>query len=285
MNILLGINTTGTVRVGEILPLLLPYRSKGDLVEKAWGISLHQQKTARLFKDDVTAQKAAYHGFAHDHEGHGLLAQTILSEGQAVTAYADIAPFARELGGRVWTFTHDSDLPNLDQLEVIGFRPIGTSAAERAFCLLLDTARDYLGENGEIPDPQKMLHRLARETSRISASGHFNYMLSNGDYLFVHSHTQLDILMAEDDAEQRDICLVASQQMTDDDFWSCLLPHSLTMIRNGKIIGQVRMENPADTTMQKNHAASLRKFQQNRRAAIAERQEQCAGDGHLYECS
>lgn len=84
MNILLGINAAGAVRVSEILPLLLPYRSEGDLVEKAWGISLHQQKTARLFKDDVTAQKAAYHGFTHDHEGHGLLAQTILSEGQAV---------------------------------------------------------------------------------------------------------------------------------------------------------------------------------------------------------
>lgn len=282
MNILLGINAAGAVRISEVLPLLLPTGSEDHQGGNAWGISIHQNETARLLKDHISLQRPAYYGFSGERHiaGNGFLAQTTLSV--TVPAYADIAPFERELGGRSWTFIHDSDLQNLDQYEVTGYHPIGQTAAERAFCLLLDTARDYLAEDGGIPDPEKMLHRLARQTSVLTAHGHFNFMLSNGDTLFVHSHTRLDVLLS--DTQEQPVCLVASQKMTDDDFWSCLLPNTLTMIRNGKILAQVRTENPVSEAVRQRHVATLGRIQANRYAALAERHQR-AGDGHLYESS
>ncbi|WP_184222862.1 class II glutamine amidotransferase [Paenochrobactrum gallinarii] len=58
-----------------------------------------------------------------------------------------------------------------------------------------------------------MLDQLREATSNITENAHFNYILTNGTYLFAHSHRRLDLLISpiSHDSHAPQTCIIASQ--------------------------------------------------------------------------
>ena len=108
---------------------------------------------------------------------------------QGRIALENCHPFVRELWGRYWVFAHNGDLkdfaPSLDG----GYRPVGNTDSELAFCYLLQELRRRFGDQAP---PLAALKTALRElTTAIAAYGTFNMMLSDGNALFAHCSTAL----------------------------------------------------------------------------------------------
>ncbi|KQU86337.1 hypothetical protein ASD00_31055 [Ensifer sp. Root31] len=275
MNIILGVSASKPIGIDEVLELVLPLRGNALTSSATWGLVAHEGRAARVFKDGVSTGKPTFFTVAMDRElrSHSYVVQRSFRGHQSTPSHGDITPFERELRGRSWVFANDGDLQKVPQLELCGFYPLGDSKAERAFCLLLNAIREYVSEDGEVRYPDQMIDRIARITTSINAYGGFNYILSNGSYVVAHSHTQLHLLSLRDasDAKLRNACLVASQELTDDDHWSCLPPNSLTLIRDGSIIDQKRTGNPASPAAWQEHERGAQHVAENRRAFATER--------------
>jgi len=74
------------------------------------------------------------------------------------------------------------------------FLPVGTTDSEQAFCLILETMHSGFSSK---PDPDKLYQLICKTTKEISGFGNFNFLLSNGEYLFAHCSSDLHYLIRQ----------------------------------------------------------------------------------------
>ena len=97
-------------------------------------------------------------------------------------------PFVRELWGRYWVFAHNGDLKDFQPRLHGGFRPVGNTDSERAFCWLMqELAKSHAG----VPSVAELTLTLRELVPRIARHGTFNFLLSNGQALWAHASTKL----------------------------------------------------------------------------------------------
>ena len=99
-------------------------------------------------------------------------------------ALVNTHPFMRELWGRYWIFAHNGTLENFRPEFGNRYRPVGSTDSEQAFCHLLDTLRLRYPDGQPLWRNSTAPSRRCRRKSR--RHGKFNYILSNGEYLFAH---------------------------------------------------------------------------------------------------
>ena len=99
-------------------------------------------------------------------------------------ALVNTHPFMRELWGRYWIFAHNGTLENFRTQSGGQYRPVGTTDSEQAFCQLLDSLR--LRHPDGQPPLAELYGSIAAWSAEIAKHGKFNYILSNGDYLFAY---------------------------------------------------------------------------------------------------
>jgi len=160
-------------------------------------------------------------------------------------------PFVRRLWGLDWAFAHNGNLEGL-ALPSAGscYQPLGETDSEAAFCRILDALRACFGE---LRPPAKVLHvALSRITAELASHGSFNYLLSDGEYLFAHRSTDLyylvrrapfarealidcdiEINLAGVNHLDDHIVIVATQPLTHANGWRALEPGRVTAFRNG----------------------------------------------------
>jgi glutamine amidotransferase len=103
-------------------------------------------------------------------------------------------PFVRELWGRYWVFAHNGDLKNYAPTLHGNFKPVGTTDSELAFCWLLqELSKSHAG----VPSIEELTLTLAELVPQISASGTFNFLLSNGEALWAHASTKLHYVLRQ----------------------------------------------------------------------------------------
>ncbi|KAG0162699.1 hypothetical protein DFQ30_001435 [Apophysomyces sp. BC1015] len=102
-------------------------------------------------------------------------------------------PFQRELWGRHWIFAHNGDLR--DYTPALGdvYLPVGTTDSELAFCAIMQHLRERFP--GVQPPLDEIFDALTQITREITQHGVFNFLMSNGQALFVHCSTHLYYLM------------------------------------------------------------------------------------------
>lgn len=83
-----------------------------------------------------------------------------------------------------WSFAHNGTVRKIKNLDLKKFKPQGETDSECAFCYLLD--KIY-----EEEDVKKMIRIIEDEALRIKKLGRFNFLLSNGKYLFVFGDDSL----------------------------------------------------------------------------------------------
>lgn len=178
----------------------LAQRGGGDGPHKdGWGVAYFEGHDVFLLRE---ASPAAESGLVHFMERNGPPSTLVLSHIRLATqgepALRNTQPFQRELGGRAHVFAHNGNLPGVrDQcrLKTRRFTPLGETDSEFAFCSLLERLKSaWTKANGQIPPLELRLDIVTRFAEWLRPLGPFNFVYTDGDTLFVHSHrrTQYD---------------------------------------------------------------------------------------------
>lgn len=165
-------------------------------------------------------------------------------------ALVNTHPFVRELWGRYWIFAHNGTLENYTAQVGDLYQPVGTTDSEIAFCYMLQSLRmRFPGGEPPLPELYATLVALSADLARY---GSFNYMLSNGEYLFAHCSTKLayvlrhapftvahlkdqDIAVDFNEVTTPDdrVAVIATDPLTDNEHWRPLAEGELLVFHHG----------------------------------------------------
>ncbi|WP_158215766.1 class II glutamine amidotransferase [Notoacmeibacter marinus] len=264
----------------------------GELCPHAdgWGVAVYEERAARLYKEPKAASSSRLFGSLRDYDisGRVILSHIRRANPAAIgKSYANTHPFEREVGGRSWTFAHNGKLTGIDQEQLTSFRPLGGTDSEHAFCLLLDHMKDFLSRDGGIADLDLALNQLVEKTTLMNRYGEANYFLSNGEHLFVHAHTYLHMLERHCavDGQPQSVVLLATQPMTDEENWSCLVPNTICVFLRGEMIAQKATSGAATQDAWKAQQKEAESFRTRKAEAAANAARIEAEKDMYWECS
>ncbi|MFS6938685.1 putative class-II glutamine amidotransferase [Neisseria animaloris] len=240
------------------------FRRRGGLTDNhadGFGIGFFEGKGVRLFHDDRPSAGSPVADLvkAYQIKSENVIAH-IRKATQGQTSLANTHPFMREMWGEYWLFAHNGHLKNFHP-ETGGFyRPVGNTDSERAFCYILEQLRQRFSER---PDTDTLFDAVTALTDEIRSYGLFNFMMSNGEYLFAHASTLLYYIVRKapfgeahllDDDVTVDfaavttpndkVAVIATLPLTGNETWSQLAVNELILFQDGDIIRSDTPENP-----------------------------------------
>ncbi|MGD9864220.1 MAG: class II glutamine amidotransferase [Pseudodonghicola sp.] len=189
---LLGVSSSDPVRVTYSLHA---FAEHGGLIhpnKSGWGIAYHEGKDALLIKEAEPASDSPWVRFI---ETQPLTSTCVIAHVRYASvgalSFSNTHPFIRELGGRAHFFAHNGSLKGIwteMPLQSDEFRPIGETDSEYAFCVLLERLAVLWRGSSEKPPLSERLAIIAEAASAFRALGSANFLYSDGDVLFAHSH-------------------------------------------------------------------------------------------------
>ena len=240
------------------------FRRRGGLTDHhadGFGIGFFEGKGVRLFHDDKPSANSPVADLikAYQIKSENVIAH-IRKATQGQTSLANTHPFMREMWGEYWLFAHNGHLKNFFPAQGGFYQAVGNTDSERAFCYILEQLRCRFATR---PTEEALFAALAELTAEIRQYGLFNFMLSNGDYLFAHASTLLHYIVRKapfgeahllDDDVKVDfaavttpndkVAVIATLPLTVNETWSQLAVNELVMFHHGDI---VRRDAPQDT--------------------------------------
>ena len=167
-----------------------------DVHSDGWGIAFFEGRGTRVFLEPKPSCTSPLAELVRQYPIHSKnVIAHIRKATQGVVGLENTHPFMRELWGRYWIFAHNGNLldftPELDGC----FIPVGLTDSERAFCWLLQKLRRRFG--GTPPAPGDLFAAIHELTLEIARHGEFNFLLSNGDWLFAHASTKLAYIIRQ----------------------------------------------------------------------------------------
>ncbi|MBX9704711.1 MAG: class II glutamine amidotransferase, partial [Gammaproteobacteria bacterium] len=167
-------------------------------------------------------------------------------------------PFSRELWGRHWTFAHNGQLRGIKtKLKLHRFLPVGTTDSEHAFCWLLEQiSKKYPKPPIHCKNYWNFLYGLCK---KLASYGTFNILLSDSKHLFAFCSTKLSWLtrkapfgqahlkdadmtidFCEKNSEHDVISVIATEPLTDNEYWHKMSKNEFHIFKNGVSIHQYR---------------------------------------------
>jgi predicted glutamine amidotransferase len=165
-------------------------------------------------------------------------------------------PFVRELWGRYWVFAHNGDLKGYAPRLHAGFRPVGSTDSEAAFCWLM---QELAKAHAAVPTVEELSRTLTELLPLPARHGTFNVLLSNGQALWAHCSTQLHLLerahpfgtatladedlsinFAEHTTENDRVAIVATTPLTTGEPWLALQPGEMRVLVGGRTAASTR---------------------------------------------
>ncbi|QEY25621.1 class II glutamine amidotransferase [Neisseria zalophi] len=240
------------------------FRRRGGLTDHhadGFGIGFFEGRGVRLFHDDKPSAHSPVADLirAYQIKSENVIAH-IRKATQGQTSLANTHPFMREMWGEYWLFAHNGHLKNF--FPEIGqyYHAVGNTDSERAFCYMLEQLRTRFPER---PDTDALFEAVKELTKEIREYGLFNFMMSNGDYLFAHASTLLHYIVRKapfgeahllDDDVSIDfaavttpndkVAVIATLPLTANEQWSQLAVDELVMFYQGDIVRRDRPEPP-----------------------------------------
>jgi predicted glutamine amidotransferase len=230
------------------------FRQRGGATDQhsdGWGIAFFEGYGCRLFLD---AEPAVHSPVAELVRNYPIRSVNVIAHIRKATKGAvcleNTHPFMRELWGRYWIFAHNGTLHNFAPRLRGDYRPVGTTDSELAFCCILETLRDAFPAG--MPPLAELVELLEHLTGELARHGTFNYLLSNGEYLFAYCADRLSYvvrqapfttahLLDEDMAvdfsqvtkpDDR-VAVIATQPLTDNEEWTVLGQGEFALFRDG----------------------------------------------------
>ncbi len=209
-----------------------------DVHSDGWGIAFFEGRGCRVFLDP---QPSCASPVAELVRHFPIRSKNVIAHirkaTQGVIGLENTHPFMREQWGRYWIFAHNGNLldyaPALDG----SCQPVGQTDSERAFCWLLQALRQRFGHAA--PATAELFAAIHELTLAIAAHGEFNFLLSNGDWLFAHASTRLSYIVRQAPFRQAHlsdqdvtvdfsalttpndrVAVIATQPLTDNENWT-----------------------------------------------------------------
>lgn len=229
-----------------------------------FGIAFFEDKACRLFIDH---QASATSPIAELVKQYPIKSKNTIAHIRKATqgriVLENCHPFQRELWGRHWIFAHNGDLR--DYAPALGgvYLPVGTTDSELAFCAIMQHLRECFPSTH--PPLNELFDALAQATREITRHGVFNFLMSNGQALFVHCSTHLYYLVrswpfstahlidtdvtidfAQYTTPEDRVAVIATQPLTDNETWTRFAPGDLAMFQAGQLLCSVNVPVPAD---------------------------------------
>jgi len=159
---------------------------------EGWGIAHYLDGDVRLLKETGAARDSACLSFIEQHPVRSALVLSHIRHAtQGVAAVRNCQPFVRELGGAMHVFAHNGDLDRLALSRLAtqdGFRPVGETDSELAFCVLLERLRPLWRNAAAAPPLEARRRIVAAFAQALRALGPANFIYADGDALFAHGH-------------------------------------------------------------------------------------------------
>ena len=215
-----------------------------------WGIAFFEHKGLRHFVDHQSAVDSPVAELIRHYpiKSRNVIAH-IRKATQGDVVLENCHPFVRELWGRYWVFAHNGDLKNYSPRLHGGFRPVGSTDSELAFCWLM---QELAKSHANVPSIHELTLTLRELTPQIARHGSFNFMLSNGEALWAHASTDLyhvlrqhpfsratlrdedlSINFAEHASPGDRVAVVVTAPLTSDEVWTPFAPGELKVFVDG----------------------------------------------------
>lgn len=218
-----------------------------------WGLALYEGNVAHVFREPAPAHSSPLASFVRAHPIKTLLAIAhVRKKTRGRVSLANTHPFMRELWGRTFVFAHNGTVKDHARLRLGGFRPMGQTDSEHAFCALLSALQH---DFRDAPERGALAEAVARHARKIGAGGTFNMLLGDGDQLYARCATRLHYLirkapfakatLADEDVSvdfagvttPRDrVAVVATLPLTRDETWTAGEPGQMWVFRRGKLL-------------------------------------------------
>lgn len=232
------------------------FRARGGKTDEhvdGWGIAFFEGPGCRLFLDDKASADSTVADLVRHYPIHSTnVIAHIRKASHGGVALENTHPFQRELWGRYWIFAHNGELKDFEPSLSAGYRPVGETDSERAFCLILEHLKTrFPGE--QMPAAKELQSALAEVSEKIADHGIFNFLLSNGEYLFARCSTDLHYIVrqapfAEAHLVDEDISIdfsdvttptdrvavIATQPLTDNETWTRIPAGELLVFVDGE---------------------------------------------------
>ncbi len=219
-----------------------------------WGISFFEANACRSFHDTVAACTSPVAEFIRNYPIKSL--NVIAHIRKATIGEVNLQntqPYHRELWGQQWAFAHNGDLWNYQFPNTLPAQPIGSSDSEAAFCHLMNTLRK---KSQVTPLSAQEIYLTLQEESQIIAKfGTFNFLLTNGDYLFARCTTKLcyiirkapfshahlsdkdmSINFNEHTTKNDKVAVIATEPLTDNEEWTHFQNGELKVFQHGDVV-------------------------------------------------
>ena len=224
-----------------------------DVHADGWGIAFFEGRGVRVFLDPQPSASSPIAELVRNYPIRSLnVIAHIRKATQGQVTLDNTHPFQRELWGSYWIFAHNGNLLDYTPPFDGRFLPVGSTDSESAFC---DILQNLAAEFPDGPPPAEALFAaLRRLTIRIGAHGPFNFLLSNGEYLFAHCSTKLTYIIrqapfATAHLSDQDlsvdfsqlttpadrVAVIATAPLTDNEAWHAIPPGTLLAFRHGAI--------------------------------------------------
>jgi glutamine amidotransferase len=222
-----------------------------------WGINFYEGKGCRSFKDPLPSAESQI----------AQLVQTYPIKSENVVCHIRQAnsgevclenthPFMRTLWGRYWSYAHNGQLENYQQvLSTKRQIRVGKTDSEQAFCFILEQLENNFGL--EQPSPEQLFTKVASLCKQINLLGVYNLILSDGVHLFAYCANNLHwltrrapfgqaslidaevIVDFQQETTDKDIVsVIATAPLTDNEGWHKMSPGEWLVFRLGDVIFQ-----------------------------------------------
>ncbi|MES2353935.1 MAG: class II glutamine amidotransferase [Pseudomonadota bacterium] len=223
-----------------------------DTHKDGWGIGFFEGNGCRIFIDSKATVESPLAEFIKRYPIHSTnVIAHIRRATQGAVTLANCHPFMRELWGQYWLFAHNGDLkdfyPRLDR----HYRPVGGTDSERAFCYILENLR---AEFSAAPlDNVRIYPLLKKLADEIASHGRFNFLLSNGEFLYAYCYDNLSFVLrrspfttahlVDEDVTvdfstlagvDDKVAVIATHPLTDNEEWTKLKPAELAVFHMGQ---------------------------------------------------
>lgn len=250
----------------EIRPFIAALAEQARQTNRdGWGVAAKQGERVTLVKETNSlhdSMAAESRSFSRAVALRGQLLLVHLRDASMGERRAENThPFRRRHLNRVFLFMHDGDVPRAMDRTLARLQPAGQTDSERAFLALLEAL--------PTGPPERFAQWLLGEARSIGADGRFNFVLSEGDTMWVfsdgsiHWAQRLELVdppgpdgararravlrfdgddgpTAADEApggpQRVRTLLVSSGELTQSDRWESLERGRLLIVRNGRVL-------------------------------------------------
>lgn len=237
---LMAMSANRPAEVGHYLSRLMVRGGKTGPHADGWGVAYYEGRAARIFKEPTPAAESRLLAMlAEDPFKSTALIAHIRRANPSIfgRATGNTHPFEREWNGRSWVFAHNGKLSGLHEKRIrpdSRFLPVGETDSELAFCHILEAIARGIGRRHRFS--QAMLVDTIRPVvDELATFGEFNFILGDGECLYVHAHTNLHVLepTISADTDALKMILLATAPLTAEP-WRALAPGSIHVYRQGE---------------------------------------------------